>query len=265
MTTKTIVTTLLVLVTLLAPLSVYSQSQDFQMNGTVLVKYNGSATNVTIPSGVTSIGHDAFRGNLNLTSVTIPSGVTSIGSGAFAGCTNLKSITIPSSVTSIGDSAFYDCRSLTTITIPDSVTSIGDSAFYDCRSLTTITIPSSVTSIGNRAFRGCTSLASVTIPSSVTSIGRGAFDPNVRRIDSLYGTWKGTNSIGENIVLMVNRPDFTMTFIDVDETLTGTYTLSGNAVTMFIPEENERVIGTLAGNTLTFTDAGGTRFRFTKQ
>ena len=242
MTTKTIVTTLLVLVTLLAPLSVYSQSQDFQMNGTVLVKYNGSATNVTIPSGVTSIGHDAFRGNLNLTSVTIPSGVTSIGSGAFAGCTNLKSITIPSSVTSIGDSAFYDCRSLTTITIP-----------------------SSVTSIGNRAFRGCTSLASVTIPSSVTSIGRGAFDPNVRRIDSLYGTWKGTNSIGENIVLMVNRPDFTMTFIDVDETLTGTYTLSGNAVTMFIPEENERVIGTLAGNTLTFTDAGGTRFRFTKQ
>jgi hypothetical protein len=82
----------------------------------------------------------------------------------------------------------------------------------------------------------------------------------------LYGTWKGTNSIGENIVLMVNRPDFTMTFSGYeDSTLTGTYTLSGNAITMFIPEENERVIGTLAGNTLTLEDSGGDKIRLTKQ
>jgi hypothetical protein len=68
---KTIVTALLVLITLLVPLSLYSQSQDFDIYGTVLEGYNGSAANVTIPSGVTSIVEMAFYGCGNLTSITI--------------------------------------------------------------------------------------------------------------------------------------------------------------------------------------------------
>ena len=47
-------------VLLCVPLSLFSQSQDFEMNGTVLVKYNGNAENVTIPEGVTAIGEGAF-------------------------------------------------------------------------------------------------------------------------------------------------------------------------------------------------------------
>ena len=58
---KTIVTALLLLIMLYIPLSVFSQ--DFEMNGTVLVKYNGYAANVTIPAGVTSIGQKAFYEN----------------------------------------------------------------------------------------------------------------------------------------------------------------------------------------------------------
>ena len=173
-------------------------SQDFQMNGTVLVKYRGEAANVTIPAGVTSIGDSAFEGCTSLTSITIPSSVTSIGAAAFAYCWSLTGITIPSSVTSIGDQAFEGCRSLTSITIPSSVTvievrafygcssltsvtissgvrTIGDYAFYECKSLASITIPSSVISIGVYAFLRCSSLSSVTIPSSVTSIGINAF------------------------------------------------------------------------------------------
>ena len=203
-------TSLFLLITLSLPLSLFSQ--DFEMNGTVLVKYNGNAANVTIPAGVTAIGERAFSSNYSLVSITISSSVTSIGNGAFIFCDDLTSVIIPSSVTSIGESAFSFCRKLTSITIPSSVTSIGDFAFAWCGSLTTInvdnqnrayssaegvlfnknrtvlisypagkqgntyTIPSTVTSIGNRAFTSCYGLASITIPLSVTSIGDNAFE-----------------------------------------------------------------------------------------
>ncbi|MCD7741996.1 MAG: fibronectin type III domain-containing protein [Ruminococcus sp.] len=72
-----------------------------------IVRYNGSATNLTIPSKlggykVTKIGDCAFENNMTLKKVTIPNTVTSIGSGAFLGCYSLKQINIPKSVKSIG-------------------------------------------------------------------------------------------------------------------------------------------------------------------
>ena len=72
------------------------------------------------------------------TSITIPSGVTSIGHSAFFACTDLTSVTLPNSVTSIGARAFYGCSALTSITIPSGVTSIGDNAFQGCTNLTDI-------------------------------------------------------------------------------------------------------------------------------
>ena len=66
------------------------------------------ATNIEIPTGVTSIGSRAFEYCRSLTSVTIPEGVTSIGRSAFYNCSNLTSVTIPSSVTSIDSKAFYN-------------------------------------------------------------------------------------------------------------------------------------------------------------
>ena len=98
--------------------------------------------------------------NKELTSVTIPDGVTSIGHRAFRDCKGLKSVIIPNGVTSIGDFAFYHCTDLTNISIPDGVTSIGVCAFDGCSSLTSITIPDSVASIGLDAFRGCNNLKS---------------------------------------------------------------------------------------------------------
>ena len=70
-----------------------------------------------IGTGVTNIGHSAFRECSNLTNITIPSSVTSIGAYAFEGCSGLTSVTIPNSVTSIGSSAFFTCKNLTSITI----------------------------------------------------------------------------------------------------------------------------------------------------
>ena len=135
----------------------------YTKDGKTLIQYaiGKKDTSFTIPSGVTSIGYEAFSSCDSLTSITIPDSVTSIGSYAFEYCASLTSITIPDSVTSIGSEAFWGCDSLTSITIPDSVTSIGYEAFYKCESLTSITIPDSVTSIGSDAFWGCYSLKTV--------------------------------------------------------------------------------------------------------
>ena len=141
----------------------------------ILVKYNGSSAEVTIPGNVTSIGDSAFYENSTLVSVTIPDGVTSIGEKAFWECTGLASVTIPDSVTSIGKYAFYDCSSLTSVTIPSGVMSIEWSVFDGCSSLTSVTIPGGVTSIGRDAFSGCSSLTSISIPDSVNYIGESAF------------------------------------------------------------------------------------------
>ncbi len=166
-------------------------------------------TNITIGSGVTSIGSYAFS-LTGLAGVTIPDSVTNIGNGAFVGCSSLTAITvnptnsfysstngvvfnknqtilvqypcgvggsytIPQSVTNIGASAFATCKSLTSITIPNSVTRIGASAFGACTSLTSITIPNSVTIIGPYAFSDCTGLTNVAIGTNVTSIENDAF------------------------------------------------------------------------------------------
>lgn len=131
---------------------------------------------LTIPSGTTKIGNNAFYRYSGMTSVTIPNTVTSIGTYAFAYCDKLTNIPIPSGVTSIDSYAFYYCEKLTNITIPSGITSIGSCTFLFCYSLTSVNIPSRVTSIGSQAFYRCTGLTSIDIPSGVTSIGNLAFE-----------------------------------------------------------------------------------------
>lgn len=178
-----------------------SNINDFEIQDGVLVHYNGSEEEVVIPPGVTSIGEEAFRGNLSLKSVTIPEGVSRIEKKAFDNCHNLTSITIPNSVINIGSGAFddyvlgggaktkniyagdllnylniqfdhagWDSANLyfngelaTDITIPDGVTSIGKYAFWSCKSLTSVKIPDSVKSIGSQAFDLCNKLDAVCV------------------------------------------------------------------------------------------------------
>jgi len=209
MNRKTIVTVALVCIALFAPLSVFSQSQDFEISDmgfyTKLEKYRGNASNVTIPNGTTIIGYGAFAKNTRITSVIIPAGITTIEKNAFEGCTNLISITIPSSVTSIGEGAFNGTAWLNSQpnglvyagkvlyiykgTMPantvinnirtDTV-AIANGAFKGCTSLKSVTLPASVAFIGcspwnykfyeSGVFEGCTSLSSVNIPAGVTTI-----------------------------------------------------------------------------------------------
>lgn len=103
----------------------------------ILLKYCGTDSEVTIPQGIKVIGYEAFWDG-SLTSVTIPDSVTSIGNGTFCGCISLTSVALPDSVMIIGDYTFDSCSNLANITIPSSVTSIGDYAFTNCAALTDI-------------------------------------------------------------------------------------------------------------------------------
>ena len=170
-------------------------------------------TSVTIPDGVTTIGHSAFRDS-GLETIVFPNSVTNIGARAFDGCSNLTSVTMPASVITFDENegyAFGDTNNIeavyvsdltawlgtsfpnannplrsgaklylnnvevTDLVIPDGTTAILTAAFEGCESLTSVTIPSSVTSISGWAFAGNINLATVTIAESVTSIGGSAF------------------------------------------------------------------------------------------
>ncbi len=61
----------------------------------VLFDYIGTASEVTIPSGVKRIGREALSYRDEVTNITVPSSVTDIGRLAFAECERLKTVTLP--------------------------------------------------------------------------------------------------------------------------------------------------------------------------
>ena len=141
-----------------------------------------------LPSGgsgnplLTSIDVSDFSGTTfnkvasYITDVTIPSGVTSIGSQAFQYCSGLTSVTIPSGVTTIGQDSFSYCSGLTSVTIPDSVTLIDHRAFMDSHSPIKVVIGSGVTNIGQAAFQNITADGSITIKATTPPNINGRYD-----------------------------------------------------------------------------------------
>lgn len=109
-------------------------------------KYQSLFKSIEIQSGITSIGHGAFRGT-SVETVTIPNTVNKIGTSAFFAAGQLQNIAIPNSVTIIEGWAFGATPSLTEFIIPDSVTTIGSGLFgsgtYDANAsgIKKLTIP----------------------------------------------------------------------------------------------------------------------------
>ncbi len=167
-----------------------------------------------------TIGSQAFYGCTELTQVTIPTGVTSIGAKAFWNCPklqtvrfnavnctsmqtyenstyysvfssdgsgsapDLKSVLIGNNVQRIPDYAFKGSVALYPgLSIRSSVKEIGAHAFENCSAITTLMFEkdATLTTIGDYAFNGCSSLnKALNIPNSVKSIGQYAF----------YGCWQ---------------------------------------------------------------------------
>ena len=88
-------------------------------------------TDIVISDGITEIGACDFA-ELSATSVSIPNSVTSIGRGAFSNCKSLQSIEIPESVTYISAQAFRNCSALKEIYIRNPKCTISGSAGTIC-------------------------------------------------------------------------------------------------------------------------------------
>lgn len=176
-----------------------------------ITRCKSTGENIVIPSTidgnpVTSISEKAFFMNSTATEITVPSGVTIIGASAFEACSALKKINISSTVSYIGDMAFANCAKLKTVVVESNsaLKQIGKNAFYHCNSLETNeyenTIYLSSGSNGHAilvsavspditvakihpdtkiitatAFSKCTSLKEITIPENVEYIGDEAF------------------------------------------------------------------------------------------
>lgn len=153
---------------------------EFIVRDGVLIAYQGTATSVVVPDGITEIGDGAFstyynEDMTNLTSVTLPVGLEEIGSDAFCDCEKLASINLPDSVTRIDSYAFQGCSSLANVLLPAKLKYLGVGAFSHCDALTGIVIPASVKRLYRHAFYCCLGLTSVTLPAGLEEIGSEAF------------------------------------------------------------------------------------------
>lgn len=167
-------------------------------------------TSISLPEGITTIGHFAFEGCTNLTYLNIPSTVTTIGEEAFSGapCFGSK-VQISVNLREIGIAAFT-CPGLTEYsvavgnpnfcsidgvlfskdrktlidypwgrpaapyTVPAGTTTIAQDAFSG-HHLTGLTLPEGLTTISEFAFWGSTIDGPLTLPTSLTTIHEDAF------------------------------------------------------------------------------------------
>jgi hypothetical protein len=143
---------------------VWDYFEDVRDNETVVVIlgiHSGDRTqSVRIPETingfpVVEINNGAFRGE-TFSEVYIHAGITSIGIDAFRDNLNLRSVNFDPDINLevIDSRVFMNTPSLATITLPDTVNTIRWRAFR-CSGLRTITIPGNVTRIENEALSRC--------------------------------------------------------------------------------------------------------------
>ena len=140
--------------------------------------YKDTATSISIGTGVTGVGNNAFNGMNAVTEVTFPSSIATIGDNAFAKCTALRTVTFvaTSGNVTIGEYTFSNCSALNSINLNTAtLTGLGSGAFYNCTSLDQITIPSGISALPADLFEGCSNLKNVYLPTGITTIGNHAF------------------------------------------------------------------------------------------
>ena len=136
--------------------------------------YTPKLTEITLPSGLSSISVNAFQAS-GITEIYIPDSVYAIGKGAFQYCKALRSVHLPKSLTVLKAEVFAHCPLLEHIELPETIERIEAFAFYECDALTSITLPSSCRELQDSAFSGCQNLASITLNEGLCEIGYGCF------------------------------------------------------------------------------------------
>ena len=160
-----------------------TQQPVFVMKGTTLVKYTGTAQDVVIPEGVTTIAFRAFYMNSKIRKVTMPSTLVSIEMEAFSYCSQLNTIVFNNKLWQIGIKAFSDCSSLKNLHLSNSIQVLGVESFANCVNLEDVRLPQSLTFLHEKVFVGCDKIKAVTVPRGTISIASNAFPSTVRIIN----------------------------------------------------------------------------------
>lgn len=148
---------------------------EFVIVDGVLVKYNGNAQDVVVPTTVNEIYLQSFAGS-SIESITIPDSVKKIGARAFEDCRQLVSVVLPESIDTLENGTFLRCWNLTDIHLPQNLTSIKDGVFWECHSLESINLPANIKTIGENAFLGCKKLQEIILPAQLQELGDGCFE-----------------------------------------------------------------------------------------
>ena len=151
---------------------------EIDANG-VLLRYTGSASDITIPGKATAIADEALRGT-TAERITVPATVRTIGDRAFADAQQLKALVFedtadhPSQLTAIGTEAAANTPALTEVAVPSKAASLGEGAFADS-GITRLSLPDSLTSIPARLVKNSSLLTEAVVGNAVTEIGEAAF------------------------------------------------------------------------------------------
>ncbi|MBO4913857.1 MAG: leucine-rich repeat domain-containing protein, partial [Oscillospiraceae bacterium] len=149
-------------------------------NDTPWERHKREIKSITVESGCTRIGNEAFSSCGYAESVSLPNTLETIGESAFRYCSGLESIVIPDSVTEIDHYAFQGCRKLESLKLSKNLKTMKWSVFADCVALTAVTIPGSLKTVSIRAFSGCKNLENLTISEGVDFLASEAFENCVK-------------------------------------------------------------------------------------
>ena len=174
-------------------INLLSTNDDFEIDGTTLVKYTGSDTTVVIPDGIEKIDDRVFCKNNYIEEVVIPDSVTTLGIDVFYDTTRLKKITIGAGLANIERDDNNDAYLMYIRGLEEFIVSEQNERFYSIDGVlfdktnntllmyppqkqgTQYVVPDTTERIGPRAFENNTFIEEITLPDSVTAIRKMAF------------------------------------------------------------------------------------------
>lgn len=183
--------------------------EDFVINNGVLVEYNGTASEVTIPQNVTKINYYVFKNHTELQKVVLDGCTVEIESEAFRDCSGLKTIEGTGNITSIESQAFEGCSALESIEGTETIRYIGYAAFSGCTAFKGFVFTENLMTLRDEAFAGCKSLENIVFPESLEEIGDRVFEnAAVQKLTFLCEYKKGMFEGGTTKELIVTKGDF---------------------------------------------------------